>query len=261
MRRIAMLAAALLGLFGAAPNAWCETPATRIDAIAERGTLRVGLTGDYKPFSIVDSAAPPGMTGLDVDMARSLADSLGVKLKIVPTTWKTMMADLLAEKFDIAMGGITVTLPRARTVLFSTPVMQSGKTAITLCAEAGKYQTLAEIDRPGVRVVVNPGGTNESFDRANLHQARIMVVPTNPETFQALLDRKANVMITDGVETRLQHKEHPELCAIHPDQPFNRSELAYMLPRDVLWQQYVDTWLRIETLNGEQAALLAKWLE
>lgn len=274
MKRIAALIAMVLGLVlpGLAPAAHAQSspppapaasPAASslLDAIMARGTLRVGLTGDYKPFSIVDASAPNGMQGLDVDMAESLAKSLGVKLQVVPTTWKTLMPDLLAGKFDIAMGGITVTTLRARTALFSTPVMASGKTALVRCVDRKKYQSLAQIDRPGVRVVVNPGGTNESFDRATLTKAKIVMVKTNPETFQALLDHKADVMITDGVETLLQHKLHPSLCPVHPNHPFNHSELAYMLPRDVIWQQYVDTWLHIDTLDGSRAALLKKWLD
>jgi cyclohexadienyl dehydratase len=262
MRRGIAVLAALALLLLAMPMARSQAPAASLlDVIAARGTLRVGLTGDYKPFSIIDAAAPLGMQGLDVDMAQSLAKSLGVKLEIVKTTWRALMPDLLADRFDIAMGGITVTLLRARTALFSTPVMESGKTALALCANAAKYQTLAEIDQPGVRVVTNPGGTNEIFDRAHLHRAEIVLVKTNPETIQALLDHKADVMITDGVETLLQHKLHPSLCPIHPDRPYNHFELAYMLPRDLLWQQYVDTWLRIETLDGERSALLKKWLD
>ncbi len=90
---------------------------------------------------------------------------MGVKLEIVHTTWPTMMADLQSGKYDIAMGGVTITLARAKTAFFSIPVMGSGKTAIARCADQAKYQTLAEIDRPGVRVIANPGGTNESYDK------------------------------------------------------------------------------------------------
>ena len=231
---------------------------TLLDEIPARGVLRVGLTGDYKPFSFVDKG-PLGMQGLDVDMAKSLAEALGVRLEIVHTTWKTMLPDLLAGKFDIAMGGITETLPRAREALFSDPVMNAGKTAIALCADKTKYETLAQINQHDVRVVVNPGGTNELFDRAHLQKAQLIVVPTNPDTFQALLDHKADVMITDGVEAALQHQLHPELCETNPEHPFTHSVLAYMLPRDLVWQQFVNVWLRQTNLDGEHAALVKKW--
>jgi cyclohexadienyl dehydratase len=110
-------------------------------------------------------------------MAASLARAMGVKLQIVPTTWATLMPGLLAGKYDIAMGGVTITLARMKSAFFSIPVMASGKAAIARCADVSKYQTLAAIDRPGVRVIANPGGTNESYDRAHLHHAQNVIYP------------------------------------------------------------------------------------
>ncbi len=230
-----------------------------LNAILARGTLRVGLTGDYRPFSIKQQDGQ--FEGLDVDMAGSLAKALGVKLEIVPTAWPKLMADLQTGRYDIGMGGITITLDRAKTALFSDPVMRSGKTPIARCADKDKYQTLAEIDQPGVRVIVNPGGTNDRFAKANIHQAQLIVFPNNAAIFEEIAENRADVMMTDAVETRLQQKLHPELCAIHPDKPFNTSELGYMLPVDFMLQQFVNHWLHIQNYTGERAKAVAKWLE
>jgi cyclohexadienyl dehydratase len=256
VQRLAWLCA--LWLLTAIPAA-AQAPGG-LDAILARGVLRVGMTGDYRPFSYRDSASG-AVTGLDVDMAQSLADGLGVKLEIVPTAWGTLTADLTAGKFDIAMGGVTITLSRLRTAFFSAPVMRGGKTPIARCADKDRFQTLAQIDRPEVTVITNPGGTNESFDRATLHSARILVFPDNTTIFDQLVQGHADVMITDGVETRLQQKLHPELCAIHPEAPFTNSELGYMLPRDVALKFFVDAWLHGLDLSGAHARLVAKWLE
>lgn len=237
------------------------TPAgaqTVLDAILARGVVRVGLTGDYRPFSIKDGDGR--FEGLDVDMAESLAKGLGVKLEIVPTAWPTLMADLQSQKYDIGMGGITVTLERAKTAYFSAPVMRSGKTPIARCADQARFTSLADIDRPGVRVITNPGGTNEAFARANVKQAELIVFPNNAAIFDELVANHADVMMTDAVETRLQQRLHPELCAVHPDRPFNFSELAYLLPRDPALKAWVDQWLHIQAETGERQHLLAKWL-
>ncbi len=253
-----LMCALLLMLAFAMPAHAQMAPQSLLDAIIARGTVRIGLTGDYRPFSIKDGAG--AFTGLDVDMAESLARGLGVKLEIVPTAWPTLMADLQSSKFDIGMGGITVTLDRAKTATFSTPVMRTGKTPIALCANQARFGTLADIDKPGTRVITNPGGTNERFDRANLHQAEIVVFPSNAAIFDELMAGHADVMLTDAVETRLQARLHPELCAIHPDQPFDFSELAYLLPRDAALKAWVDQWLHISAETGEQARITAKWL-
>jgi hypothetical protein len=60
-------------------------------------------------------------------------------------------------------GGISITLDRQKKGLFSTPIMREGKTPIARCADAGKYESIADIDKAGTRVIVNPGGTNERF--------------------------------------------------------------------------------------------------
>ena len=229
------------------------------DAIIARGTLRVGLTGDYKPFSFKDTAGT--FTGLDVDMAENLAAAMGVKLEVVPTAWPNLMADLQSGKYDIGMGGISVTLPRSKTALFSIPVLRSGKTPIARCADKDRFQTLADIDKPGTRVIFNPGGTNERFARANLKQAEMVLFPSNATIFEELVAGRADVMITDAIETKVMQKQMPQLCAIHPDQPFDFAELAYLLPRDLVLKHFVDQWLHLSTETGDRAKMAAKYLE
>ncbi len=222
---------------------------SRLDEIVARGTLLVGLTGDYRPFSVRDKDTGT-YSGLDVDMAGDLATTLGVRLQIVPTTWGTLLADLGSGRFDIGMGGISITLPRQRVAFFSSPVMRVGKAAIARCADRERFTTLAAIDRPGVKVLVNPGGTNERFDQASLHQAEIVPFADNQGIFKALAEGQGDVMITDAVETKLQQKLHPELCALHPDQPFDFGELGYLLPRDIILKQFVDQWLHVAMESG-----------
>lgn len=256
MKRV--LAGLLIACF-AVSAAWAQT-ASKLEEIIARGTLRVGLTGDYRPFSVLDKTTGQ-YSGIDVDMANALATALGVKLAIVPTVWRELVPDVNAGQFDIGMGGISVTLDRQRLAFFSAPVMRAGKVAIARCTARSRFQSLAAIDRAAVRVIVNPGGTNERFDRANLKAAQIIVFPDNTRIFDEVIAGRADVMITDAVETRLQQKLHPELCAINPDKPFDFGELAYLLPRDVVWQQYVNQWLRITNESGAYRKIVDSYLK
>jgi len=245
-------------LLAAAPLAVRAQTPSKLDAILASGMVRVGVTGDYAPFALRDAAG--AVTGLDIDMAQSLATAMGVKLEIVPTKWADLLTDIAADKFDIGMGGISVTLARQKAAFFSTAVMRTGKSAIARCDMKAKFGSLAEIDRPGVKVITNPGGTNEKFDRATLKSAEIVMFPTNTGIWAELIAGHADVMITDNVETRLQQKLHPELCAINPDKPFDFGELGYLLPRDVALKSWVDLWLHVATETGETGRITAKWL-
>jgi cyclohexadienyl dehydratase len=233
--------------------------ASALSEILERGVLRIGATGDYPPFAKRDPATG-GYSGFDVDLAESLGKALGVRVEFEPTSWPTLAADFRAGKFDVAMGGITVTLERAKLGFFTTPYLREGKTPIARCADKDKFATLAEIDKPGVAVLVNPGGGNEKFDRAHLHAARIAVHPDNTTIFDALAHGEGDLMITDASETRYQAKLHPGvLCAIHPDAPFDFGEKAYWAPYDPALDGFLDQWLHLIRENGVFAAIYAKW--
>ncbi|MGV8995650.1 MAG: transporter substrate-binding domain-containing protein [Parvibaculaceae bacterium] len=247
---------ALLLVLSAAPVA----AGPRFDAINASGTLRVGLTGDYAPFSKLDPATGT-YEGLDVDLARSLSRSLGLRLEIVPTSWPALSADLEAQKFDIAMGGVSVTEKRKAVGLFSVPMLSDGKAPIARCDKASRFQTLAEIDQPNVRVIVNPGGTNEKFARANIHKAQIILHPENVTIFDEIVAGRADVMMTDAIETRLQAKLHKELCAIHPDQPFDHADKAYFLTRDDALKMAVDKWLLKLKSSGDLKKQINHWVE
>ncbi|QIK05868.1 transporter substrate-binding domain-containing protein [Streptomyces sp. ID38640] len=275
MKRAATLSAlaCLLAVTAAAPAA-PDTPAaareattasagkqSALDTVPRRKVLRVCTTGDYRPFSHLDPATGK-YSGVDIKMAGDLAKSLGARPRYVATTWAGLVGDLKAGRCDIAMGGVSVTLPRARSVYFSEPTRTDGKTPIVRCTDKDKYRTLQQIDRPGTRVIVNPGGTNEEFARAHLHQAALTVHPDNTTIFDEIIAGRADVMMTDAGETRYQAKIHPELCSLHPDKPFSFSEKAYALPRgDDEFKAYVDQWVHLATHDGTYRKYEDAWMK
>lgn len=227
-----------------------------LSAIESTRTLRVGLTGDYAPYS---RRAPDGsFHGADVTMAHALATSLGVTLEIVPTTWKAMAADLQADRFDVAMGGVSVTPDRAAIGDFSITVLQDGKRPIVRCSDTERYTSIAAIDRPGVRVVVNIGGTNERFAKANFPHASLEERDDNRTVFGAVVSNQADVMVTDGAEVDYQARQHPGvLCAAKVPGPFDHFDKAYWMTRDGALKQAIDRWLTQSLKAGDYDKALA----
>ena len=258
MPRVILDVAAAIFLIASAAQA---QQASRLETIIQRGTLRVGMTGDYLPFTFFDKATST-FKGFDVDVAEALGKALGVKVEYVRTAWPQLSADFDTGRFDMAMGGISITPERQARGLFSTPVMREGKTPIARCADRSKFETLAEIDRPGVRVIVNPGGTNERFARAHLKNAEIKVYGDNVTIFDEIAKGDADLMMTDASETRYQQKLHPGvLCAVHPDHPFDFAEKAYWLQRDEALKDFVDQWLHMSMEDGNFRKIYAAWFE
>ena len=227
--------------------------------ILNSGVLRVGTTGDYPPFSFIDKTSGK-YSGIDVDLARHLASSLGVELQFVHTSWPSLMADLAANKYDVGMSGISRTLLRQRTAFFSNAYSIGGKTPIARCDAVTELNSLHKIDKYSVRVIVNPGGTNEKFVRKYINNAQLIVYPDNTRIFNQIVDKHADVMITDAIEVKLQQRIHPELCATMPGELFTHSEKGYLMPQDIAIKEYVNAWLEKVKQSGELAAIFSHYL-
>jgi cyclohexadienyl dehydratase len=226
-----------------------------LDAIRTAGVLRVGTTGDYKPFTFRN--ADGTYSGADIVMAQHLAQELRVKVEFVPTTWSTLLPDFMAHKYDIAMGGVSILPDRAAHGNFSTPVNIDGKRPIVRCADKERFTTVAAIDKPGVRVVEPPGASNEAFARANLGHAQLIIHQDNTTIFNEIIAGRADVMVTDGVEVDHQAYLHPELCAASVAAPFSKVSKAYLLPMDDPdFLKLVDEWLANEKSTGDLQRVL-----
>ncbi len=229
-----------------------------LDRIRAAGVLRVGTTGDYTPFSLI---RPDGSyAGADIDMAHDLAARLGVRLEFVPTVWVDLLDDFLEDRFDIAMGGVTVTAARRERAFFSIPTFVDGKRPLCRREDRERFTSVAAIDEPGVRVIANPGSANEAFARANFTRAQVTIHHDNASVFEEIVAGRADVMVTDGLEADHQAELHPELCAVPVAAPFTRLEKAYMFARDPAMKAFVDGWLAAAFAGGQWQKALAKAL-
>ena len=167
MMDLRSLVLGLATVLAALPAAAESQAPDRLQTILDRGVLRVGTTMDTPVFSMRDPATGK-LHGLDMDVLETLNTSLGVKLEYVKMTFGSMLADLAADKFDIAMSGMGRTLDRARVATFSKPYMRYGKLLLIRSADQGRFKTLADLDRPGLKIAYNRGGLNDRWRPSSL---------------------------------------------------------------------------------------------
>lgn len=244
-----------------APGHLKKVQTSQLDEIIERGYIRVGTTGDYKPFTYLNPETNK-YEGYDIDAAIELGKDLGVEVKFVKTTWPDMMKDLQADKFDIAVGGVTRNTARQKNAYVSQGYITFGKVPLIRDADKNKYLTVEDINQPSVRVGVNPGGTNEVFVRQHLTNANVTVVENNLDIPHLVANGTYDVMITDTVEAITYAKADPRLYAALVDKPFTNSEKGYMIPRgDFIYASYLEMWMDEMKLQGKFDALYEKWIE
>jgi len=202
----------------------------RLDKIMEGKVLRVGTPGDYRPFAIKTDA---GYSGHDIDVIELMAKEMGVKVEYVATSWPNLMKDLQADKFDVAVGGITRNVTRIRQIEMLPGYAPFGKVALVRTADKAQYQTLQDLNKPTVRVIKNPGGTNETFVLQNLTAAQVSTHEKNAEIPALIADGKGDVMITETYEALYYAKADPRLTAAFVNAPLTPTNtLGFMLPKD-----------------------------
>ena len=259
MKRVCLMIIALILLL---PTARLE--AGHLEDIAARGTIRIGTTGDYIPMSYLNPATGE-YEGIDAELSRIIAESLGVAIEYVPTTWPTLAADMQAGKFDIALCGISRNFARAKTMAMSDAYGEGlfGKTILCRKTDAKKFKSVADLNKASVRIMINPGGTNEKFARANLPNATLIVHEENADIPIQIAEGKADIMITETVEAVSWVKREPRLAAPLVDKPFagTRHSCGILMAKgDQEWLNYVNFVLAELRMDGRLEQLEIKYL-
>ena len=241
---------------------WSVAEAGHLEDIASRGTIKIGTTGDYRPMSYFN-AETGEYEGIDAELSKIIADSLGVTIEYVPTTWPTLTKDTLDGKFDIALCGISRNYAREKIMAMSDGygVGMFGKTILCRKSDAKKFKTLADINKPEVRVMINPGGTNEKFANANLKNAKIIVFNENAEIPNQISIGNADIMITETVEALNYIKLDKNLAAPLINEPFTRHSCGILMQKgDQEFLNYINFVLAELRMDGTLEKLEDKYL-
>jgi cyclohexadienyl dehydratase len=233
----------------------------RMERILSSKVLRVGTTMDTPVFSM-RNAATGQLEGFDMDALETLSHALGgVKIEYVKMTFGTMLPDLLADKFDIAMSGMGRTLDRARVATFSRPYMRYGKLLLVRAADRDKYQSLEDLDKPGLKIGHNMGGLNERFARARFKNATPTGFGSNELAFADLVAGKVDAQVADSTSAVYLAAKDPRVIAMNPQNVFDPVYVAVLVRReDQTLLNYLNIWLDQIEMEGILAKIRNKWL-
>jgi cyclohexadienyl dehydratase len=176
-------------------------------------------------------------------------------------TFGSMLADLAADKFDIAMSGMGRTLDRARVATFSKPYMRYGKLLLIRSADQGRFKTLADLDRPGLKIAYNRGGLNDRFAHNMFTRATPVGFESNELATADLLAGRVDAQVSDSTAAIYMGRQNARLAAMSPDKVFHPIYVAILLRRDdQTLLNYINIWLDQIELDGTLGKIRTKWL-
>lgn len=138
--------------------------------LAATGTLRAGI--NLSNFLLVTGRSPSGdPEGVAPDMARAIAERLGVKLKLVPFKTPGELADA-AESGVWDIGLIGAEPARAEKIVFSPAYVEIESTYLVPAGSA--LRSIVEVDRPGIRIAVAARTAYDLWLVRNIKQAQLV---------------------------------------------------------------------------------------
>jgi cyclohexadienyl dehydratase len=244
----------------ALPAAAQQPPPERLEKILHDGVLRVGTTMDTPVFSMRDPATGK-LQGFDIDALDALGSALGVKIEYVKMTFASVLADLAADKFDIAMSGIGRTSERARSATFSKPYMRYGRLMMIRSTDKGRFKSLADLDKPGIKIAYNKGGVNDRFANTIFKQATAIGFDSNELATTDLLAGKVDAQVSNSAAAIYTARHNPRLAAMSPENIFNPIYVAILLRRDdQTLLNFINIWIDQIDMDGTLGKIRTKWL-
>lgn len=230
----ALLLAALLGACagasgGAAPP---QAPdrASGLERIVREGELRVGMSGDQPPLNMTTKTGE--LIGLEVALARALAENMGVQPRLVTLPFPELLPALERGDVDIVMSGLTITPKRNLRVAFVGPYFVSGKSLLTKEGTLASMRDPKELNRPSFRVAALRGSTSEQFVARVLPEATLVTVDELDAGIRRVVDDRADALVADYETCALAALRRPEAGLVYLREPFTVEPIGIALPPD-----------------------------
>ena len=174
-----------------------------LSRIQERGTIVVGLEGDWAPWSYVGE--DDELTGYDVEVAKAIADKLGVELQIVPGEWDGLFAGMDAGRYDLVINGVEVTEDRAEKYDFADPYAYI-RTALIVRGDNDDIHTFEDLK--GKKTANSIASTYMNL--AESYGATCYGVATLDETLTMVLQGRVDATLNAIVSYTDYMSQHPD---------------------------------------------------
>ena len=230
---------------------------SRLQTIQNNGELRVGTTGDWDPMSMKDPATNK-YKGFDIDVMNELAKDMGVKVKFVPTDWKTIVSGITANRYDLSTS-VTKTPKRAEVAGFTETYYKYGTVPLVLKKNSKKFSTWNSLNNKDVTIATTLGTSQEEKAKEFFPKSKLKSVEAPARDFQEVLSGRADGNITSSTEANKLVIKYPQLTIVK-DGEKNPAFLAMMVPKnDKVWNDYVSKWIEDKKASGFFNTLLTKY--
>lgn len=231
-----------------------------LEKILRIGELRVGFEAGYMPFEMTDKRG--NFIGFDIDMAKEMAKAMGVKFVPVNTAWDGIIPALITEKFDIIIGGMTVTQERNLKINFADPYIVVGQTILLNKKHEDTVKSYLDLNDPKYTITSMLGTTGEQAVKRMMPRATYKSFENQTEAAMEVANGRADAFVYDLPMCVVFNAQHGEGRLVLLDEPFTYEPLAWAVRKgDPDFLNWLNNFLRQVKNDGRYDRMYEKWFK
>lgn len=238
---------------------YADTPSTTLTQIEKTATLRVGMS-TFAPWAMRDKQG--GLIGFEIDVAKRVARDHGWQVEFVPTAWDGIIPSLLAKKYDVIIGGLTITPERAQSVQFTQPYSHSGIQLTASAKLAKDKNTLTDFNQRGVVLSVRRGASPVQVAKLNFPKATLRQFDDESQVFQEVLNGRAHGALASSPKPEQETLRHPDALFMPFANPLNEGSEGFALRKeDGQLTEKLNQWIAARQADGWLNARYQYWFK
>lgn len=256
MRRFLLM---LVLLFALPVLAHAADKPSMIDDVTQRGVLRVGFSS-FVPWAMQDKNGT--FQGFEIDVATRLAKDLGVELQLVPTKWGGIIPALLAGKFDIIIGSMSVTTERNLKVNFTIPYDYATIEVMGNKEKIAGKRFPEDFNNPETIVALRTGSTPVPVAKRLLPKATLRLFDDEAPAVQDVLSGRSHLMFSSAPLPALETLRNPDKLIQPTTESYFRQPVGMVIRKgDADSLNVLDNWIRMVEAEGWLADRRQYWFK
>jgi polar amino acid transport system substrate-binding protein len=230
-----------------------------LERILQNKELRVGFESGYVPFEMTNKKGE--FIGFDMDYGQRLAKDMGVKFVPINTAWDGIIPALMTNKFDIIMGGMTITQERNLKVNFADPYIVVGQAILLNKKQKDKVLSYKDLNNPKYIVTSRMGTTGEQAIKKYIPKATYKGFESEAEAGLEVINGKADALIYDLPFCGFLYGSQGKGKTIFLSDPFTYEPLAWAIKKgDPDFLNFLNNFLRQTKGDGFYDRMYKKWI-
>jgi len=219
-----------------------------LEQILKRGVMRVGMD-TFVPWAMKDKTGK--FVGFEIDVAKQLAEDMGVKVEFVPTKWAGIIPALLTGKFDVIIGGMGIRTKRAMKVNFTIPYDYSGMSMVASKAKAGGFSSLEDFNKPEVELAIRMGTTAVMAAKKFMPKAKRRLFEDQAQAYQELRNGNVHAVVGSSPRPAFEAAKYPETLFMPMRDNFTKEPIAFALRKgDFDTMVFFNGWIQTKRDQG-----------